>query len=1029
MKNKLFQIAALLLITSAIAILISMRSCVKRNVQSKTGSSNNVFIINAPLNLIAIPVMSSQIDLAWQDNSNNDNGFEIERRTMAGEYSPIATVDSDITSYSDINLTPFTTYFYRVRALNTIGDRSSYSNEVSVTTMAGVIWLGIAAGEAHTFAIAEDGGLWSWGWNYNGQLGFSDTNNRNTPSRIGLETDWSFVEAGSYHSLAIKTDRTLWVWGNNENGQLGLGDADFDRYQPEQVGIESDWIYVSGGGYHTIGMKSNPPGGEAGGTLWAWGWNSAWNGSYMPGGQLGVGDVFGRYTPTQIGTGSDWSLISCGYDHTLAVKTLGTLWAWGFNAFGQVGDGTVFYRITPKQIGVDSIWIAVSAGGSRSAAIKANPGTLWVWGVNYTGYPVQTGVSTDWVNVSVSGVATSTSSFTLAKKSDNTLWAWGDNDYGQLGIGSTIDKTTPVQIGANSNWSIFTTGGFHSLAINNDGNLWLWGRNTYGQLGLGDTNNANIPYALGPPIAPSSLVITAVSGIQIDLTWQDNAFNEYGFKIERSADGTNFGLIGETEGNVTFYSDEELPPAGTVYYRVRAYNVFGYSPYSNQKSMVISGVPLSLVAAFSGTQISLSWIDTSNTESGFKIERKVTINGEYSQISTVGSNIVSCLDAGVSPGVYYWYRVRAYNEAGDSLYSNEAYSAISGNWKQISVGGNHTIGLKSTGTIWVWGSNAYGQLGLENITRQKTPAQLGCDTDWVAVATVYNDCIALKSNNTLWGWGRNNYGQLGDGTTDRRDTPREIGTNSDWSFITAGHYHTIGLKGINTLWVWGRNNYGQLGDGTSNNRNTPMQIGTDSNWVFMAAGERHTIGVKNTGTLWAWGGNGDGQLGDGTTNNRFTPRQIGVDSDWISAAAGYSHTISLKSTGQLWAWGKNNYGQLGDGTLTQRLTPRQIGVDTDWSYIATGTDQNIARKNIGTLWSWGNNNCGQLGEGTTSDRTTPRQIGIDSDWSIQRGMAAELQSTLALKSNNTLWGWGKNSWDQLGLGDTKNKLTPTLVGE
>ena len=191
-------------------------------------------------------------------------------------------------------------------------------------------------------------------------------------------------------------------------------------------------------------------------------------------------------------------------------------------------------------------------------------------------------------------------------------------------------------------------------------------------------------------------------------------------------------------------------------------------------------------------------------------------------------------------------------------------------------------------------------------------------------AAGYGHTVEVKSDGTLWAWGWNAYGQLGDGTTNSQVSPEHIGTASNWASVSAGALHTVALKSDGTLWAWGDNYYGELGDGTTTNQQSPEQIGTATNWASVSAGEYHTVAVKSDGTLWAWGWNAYGQLGDGTTNSQVSPEQIGTATNWASVAAGEYHTVALKSDGTLWAWGWNAYGQLGDNTTTDRYSPEQI---------------------------------------------------------------------------------------------------------
>jgi alpha-tubulin suppressor-like RCC1 family protein len=465
---------------------LGAKSCTGRNSKkTKTGSSIDGFMINAPSNLSATATSISEIQLTWQDNSNNEDGFEIYLSIDGITYTPRATVGVNVISYSDTGLTPFTTYYYRVRAMNTIGDRSTWSNEVNVVLKP--IWSAIAVGGYYTFARTTDGRLWAWGLNAAGQLGIGDNDNRDFPTLIenddqGIFADINLITTGLIHALACKTNGTIWSWGQNDYGQLGLGDTISANF-PFQISTDSDWVEITVGSAHTLALKTN-------GTLWAWGLNG-W-------GQLGLGDGVDRYTPSQIGTDSDWSIaFTAGSAHTLALKTNGTLWAWGGNESGQLGDGTGMFRITPEQISIESDWSYVVAGQDHTLAIKTD-GTLWGWGANGNDQlgrsgnneiPGYVGTESDWSSVAAG------ESHSLGIKTNGTSWSWGNNAYGQLGRAG--DLTRPGQIGIGSAWQSIDAGTYHTIALKTNGTLWSWGNNQYGQLGLGDTIDRNTPTLVG----------------------------------------------------------------------------------------------------------------------------------------------------------------------------------------------------------------------------------------------------------------------------------------------------------------------------------------------------------------------------------------------------------------------------------------------------------------------------------------------------------------------------------------------------
>ncbi|MCL0099854.1 hypothetical protein M1O55_03175 [Dehalococcoidia bacterium] len=243
---------------------------------------------------------------------------------------------------------------------------------------------------------------------------------------------------------------------------------------------------------------------------------------------------------------------------------------------------------------------------------------------------------------------------------------------------------------------------------------------------------------------------------------------------------------------------------------------------------------------------------------------------------------------------------------------------------QIWQGSEDTVAaiaaLVSTGDY----SDVEARETLNDWIRTATQESTGA-TDWAAIAAGAFYTVALKSDGTLWAWGENSSGQLGIGTTVPKDVPsQEVTGATNWSAISAGDFHTVALKSDGTLWAWGWNYYGQLGDGTTTRKNTPTQIGIDTNWRSISAGDSHTAALKTDNTLWTWGHNARGQLGDGTILSKSTPVQESTgENNWRSISTGDSHTAALKLDNTLWTWGYNAYGQLGDGTTLAKSIPAQ----------------------------------------------------------------------------------------------------------
>lgn len=323
-----------------------------------------------------------------------------------------------------------------------LGDSTTVDKSSPVQTITmGTNWKQVASSNyyysGHTAAVTTDGTLWLWGYNSVGQLGNSTSTDRSSPVQtIALGTNWKQVSCGDLYTTAIKTDGTLWTWGNNFYGQLG-NSMSTDRSSPVQtIALGTNWKQVSAGKYHVGAIKTD-------GTLWLWG------DGYI--GQLGNSITTNKSSPVQtIALGTNWKQVACGYTHTSAIKTDGTLWGWGYNLFGQLGDSTTNNTSSPVQtITLGTNWKQISVGNHHTASIKT----------------------------------------------DGTLWLWGYNPYGQLGDSTQINKNSPVQtIALGTNWKQIACGYMGTGSIKTDGTLWLWGYDNYGQLG----NSTTFATAISP---------------------------------------------------------------------------------------------------------------------------------------------------------------------------------------------------------------------------------------------------------------------------------------------------------------------------------------------------------------------------------------------------------------------------------------------------------------------------------------------------------------------------------------------------
>jgi alpha-tubulin suppressor-like RCC1 family protein len=282
--------------------------------------------------------------------------------------------------------------------------------------------------------------------------------------------------------------------------------------------------------------------------------------------------------------------------------------------------------------------------------------------------------------------------------------------------------------------------------------------------------------------------------------------------------------------------------------------------------------------------------------------------------------------------------------------------------------------------LYGWGSNAAGQIGDNTTINKSSPVQVGSTSDNYYIAAVGSTGAntathAIRNDNTLWAFGQNASGQLGLNNLTPTSSPTQVGALSNWSQIVAGYDHTVSVKTDGTLWSWGRNSiYGALGLGDLTHRSSPTQVGTASNWSQVAGIGQYKAALKTDGTLWSCGYNFYGQLGR-PSSNVYSPILISLDTGWSKVVAGLTYGLFLKTNGTLWSIGNNSYGQLGLGDVTHRSSITQIGNLSNWSKIAASNYHSVAIKTDGTLWAWGLNSSGQLGQENYTNTSSPVQVG------------------------------------------------------
>lgn len=620
-----------------------------------------------------------------------------------------------------------------------------------------------------------------------------------------------------------------------------------------------------------------------------------------------------------------------------------------------------------------SSWVSVAAGGDFTLALRAD-GTLWSFGSNASGQlglgdtvdrAVPTLVGSGFTSISAGA------RHALALKSDGSLWAWGHNADGQLGLGDTTPRNVPVPVGPG--FTHLAAGGRHSLAVKSDGTLWTWGANDAGQLGHGDVVPRNVPTrvtALGAgflALAAGSSHSFAIQSGGTLLAWGDNGFGRLG--VGDASPRLSPAVVGTGYAQVAAGAEHSLGLDTT--HTLRAWG------RNDEGQLGVTG----------GTQLT-----------------PVVVGSGYAAIAAAGSHSVALETGGT---LRAWGR----NESGQlglkDVTSRASPTAVTTGVTAVAAGAAHVVSTKSDGTLWAQGNNTGAQLGLGDVRARWQPTRVGA---WVALASGTYFTLALEADGSLWGFG-NNTGTLGLGDTAQRPAPALIGTG--YVAMAGGQDHTLALERDGTLWSFGQNGSGQLGVGDTSPRLTRALVGTG--YRALAAGEAHSLGLRTDGTLWAWGRNDAGQLGLNDTTPRSAPTQL--TGTWTAIAAGQRHSLGLRADGTLWAWGDNRFGQLGLGDSTQRSQPVQVG--SGYRAVLAGGFHSLAFTTDGTLWAWGANDQGQVGAGGFGNYFTPQPLGT-----AYVAVGTNRGSTHGLRPDGALWSWGENSEGQLGSGVVQNQPVP-----
>ena len=806
----------------------------------------------------------------------------------------------------------------------------------------------------------------AWGRNDFGQLGDETTADSTVAITATSSRSFRAIAAGEYHVLALDQNGRVTAWGSNLRGQLG-GNISTETSSPVMVVTGSgtpldNIIAIAAGSDHSVALR-------AGGTVYAWGANNH--------GQLGDGGIVAaRNFAIPVAGLTDVVRIAAGTDHTLALRTDGTVMAWGNNSFAQLGRDHFGPGTTPQQVlapggvGFLSGVVELFAGRFHSFAV-IQAGGLLGWGVNNTG---QLGLNDTLVRklpTVVAGLPPISSvsgglNHTSAVDSLGQVWSWGDNGEGQLGSGSLSPSLVPIQVSNASGTGFLgdaisvSSGRHHSVACLRNGAVVSWGDNESGQLGDGSridrvrpvptidggggsvlgaaavTAGSRFTVALGTP-PRFSLRIPGNGNDDVPqrpfLSW-DWVSTAATYRVEVSSAPDFSIVVLDLTGLMTpkLICPVALLPSTTYYWRARALTSAGQDAASITDIWTFTTAPAGRILGF-------------------------------------GSDFNEQLGNGSAPPELWPVQVLA----------SESPIAVFFGATKVAAGGEHSIALMPNGTVRAWGApgkvgNGASGSNLPVIVEKFDGSTLSTVVD---VTAGYQTSLALLSDGTLRTWGRDlqqpGGANQGGSNNDRAVAVVESGGTplAAVQGVACGAFHAAALMMDGTVRTWGANVFGQLGDGTNTGSQFPITVllspGTPLTGVVqVVCGDDHVLALRNDGTVWGWGRQ-QGSSGVDTPTPipvkgmRGLGTLTGVQQITTTTPSSEWHALALLQSGNAVAWGHNASGALGNGTAgSSSFIPVPV-VDEGGAMLQgiqslrAGHERSLAVMSDGGVRAWGSN--------------------------------------------------------------------------
>ncbi len=799
--------------------------------------------------------------------------------------------------------------------------------------------------------------------------------------------------AGYYHSLVLKSDGTVWGFGSNAYGQLG-------NYNVGTTILEPTPIYINGnerltnikmigtGNYHSIALTND-------GEVYTWGYNIY--------GELGIGNTQNSAIPTKVDLPNKITSVMAWEERTVALDENGDVYVWGQN-----------YGTTPQRLKTSRKAIQITGN-----AILTEDREVYTF--RNLSSPVA-GLE-DIVTIAASADNQYASASYLALKSDGKIYAWGGNNYGQLGNGSTSSNSTPTSVKNTDGTEFNNIVEIHStrygfIVKTDDGEIYSWGINEQAETGNGNKNHQTTPFKA--PNIPQIETMANTQGYTNVLMDKEGYVWVCGWN--------NYGQLGD--GTTTnSYVFKKLGSA--------------YIEFDNRQKFIRIGEEIST---------KISSVITFNLYNKSLSTSNLTYKSSDEDIATVDDN------GNIQGKAKGEVTITATNEEGDS--ARCIISVISQDNRAITLPSVTTIGhtsgstnrhttiiLKEDGTVWTVGNNEFGQLGRGTIggtSNELAQVKISENTYLTDVVKISGNgsysVLALTKSGEVYAWGEGTVYQLGQGTdATNKGYATKVPNLNNIIDIDMTYYHAAkALAADGDVYTWGGSYSYLVGDSFSIS-GTPQKLTSIDNVVDISTAYLHVMMLKGDGTVWTHGEGDYGRLGNGATSDQTRPVQVetadGFLENIIKIEAVDEMSTAIDSDGNYYAWGNNSNYQLGNGANANLSVATKIDLPEDDSKVIKIGGSNDAISYLagsGKIYVVGYNGYGQLSQGNTETVTnwTTAKAEDGSDFTdVFTISGGEKDSFFAIKNNGTVWAAGYNREGQLGTQDTASKTYLTQVGK